>query len=110
SGPPVPPNGQAPWHPQGPDHAGAAPSESSHAPPPRGAAIPLQVGSAVPDQTDEELSLLTPDELPTSPDLRRPHRAAGPSSPTPDQQTAPPGDGPAHPSGPRLGALIEFPR
>ena len=62
---------------------------------PQGPVQPVapHLSSAVPDQTDAELSLLSPDELPTS-TIRRPSEPSRPSEPT---------------SG-RLGALIEFPR
>ncbi|MGH3656323.1 MAG: hypothetical protein ACRDUA_06665, partial [Micromonosporaceae bacterium] len=65
--------------------------------PPQGHVQPLSApnGSTVPDQSDEELSLLTPDELPTS---------------SPLDQPAEPGPAPSEPPSGRLGALIEFPR
>jgi hypothetical protein len=75
-----------------------SPADSSpygHLERPQGPVQPMAPhhSSAVPDQTDAELSLLSPDELPTS-NIRRPPEPTRPSEPT---------------SG-RLGALIEFPR
>lgn len=67
----------------------------------RGLAMP-HTGSAAPEQSDEELSLLTPDELP--PGEQRPDDRSGADTRTgsPRRQKEP-GSG-------RLGALIEFPR
>ncbi len=83
-------NGGGDWTP--------SPADSSpygHLGRPQGPVQPIAPhhSSAVPDQTDAELSLLSPDELPTS-NIRRPPEPTRPSEPT---------------SG-RLGALIEFPR
>ncbi|MGH3663846.1 MAG: hypothetical protein ACRDTQ_18565 [Micromonosporaceae bacterium] len=59
-------------------------------------ALPIHMGSVAPDQSDEELSLLTPEELTT--------QSKPPADPT---RAAPP---PPRSSSGRLGALIEFPR
>ncbi|MGH3648387.1 MAG: hypothetical protein ACRDTM_14575 [Micromonosporaceae bacterium] len=87
-------------------------------------------GSAAPDQTDEELSLLTPDELPTTPVVRRPaDPPARPAAQAPERQqesseldprlvepTSPnlrrnaPSQPRTETNSGRLGALIEFPR
>ncbi|MGH3739154.1 MAG: hypothetical protein ACRDT6_26675 [Micromonosporaceae bacterium] len=93
---------------------------------------PPQFGSAAPDQSDEELSLLTPDELPTTRVARRPAepeaRPAAPAQSDHGQEDRGQEDDPrlVEPTSPnlrrstsesrsessngRLGALIEFPR
>jgi hypothetical protein len=76
-----------------PGSVNSARHRESSAPQPPGGPLAPPTGSAAPDQSDEELSLLGPDELPGAPNQRRSGETSRYTDPT---------------SG-RLAALIEFP-
>ncbi|MGH3713647.1 MAG: hypothetical protein ACRDT4_09345, partial [Micromonosporaceae bacterium] len=141
---PAPPGPADPRPPFAPRSPSGAPAALPPAPSPNGGGgtgpfsvigsqpLAAAYGSAAPDQTDAELSLLTPDELPTRPAVRpptAPHRSEPPTSGPPASGPGARDDDPrlVEPTSPnlrrhaqpeprtdsspgRLGALIEFPR